>query len=260
MAVYTPALMLQDGGADGRRPSAIPVEVAYVVVKACLGIGLWGAAVVGFLAGPHGCLGAAPRRRRRASLLVLALPLTDEIGFALAAVVIGCALVAAAAAPSAAMSLCILAGGAVTLRSRSRLHPRLDPFGRAVALGGGLAGRAAPASRSSRPGSRAPAPGWSPAPAPAREGGWWVWQPTAPPAELVLAASGATGGGWRLCAAGGCRDARRHARPAGPAAALRRLIPVPGRGAWLNECVAADFVATGKLQKTDGKPTPMSSG
>lgn len=32
--------------------------------------------------------------------------------------------------------------------------------------------------------------------------GWWVWAPQLPPIpELVLAASGATGGGWRLCAA-----------------------------------------------------------
>ncbi|PCD76193.1 DUF1850 domain-containing protein [Pseudothioclava arenosa] len=32
------------------------------------------------------------------------------------------------------------------------------------------------------------------------EDGWWVWEPTAPPvAELVLAASGETPSGWRLC-------------------------------------------------------------
>lgn len=30
--------------------------------------------------------------------------------------------------------------------------------------------------------------------------GWWVWTPTlAPVPSLVLAASGATGGGWTLC-------------------------------------------------------------
>lgn len=35
--------------------------------------------------------------------------------------------------------------------------------------------------------------------------GWWEWQPTNPPIpELRLAASGATGGGWRFCHAGGC--------------------------------------------------------
>ena len=37
-------------------------------------------------------------------------------------------------------------------------------------------------------------------------GNWWVWQPRVAPLNvLVLAASGATGGGWRLCDAdGGC--------------------------------------------------------
>lgn len=32
------------------------------------------------------------------------------------------------------------------------------------------------------------------------EGEWWVWEPQAPPVpRLVLAASGATMSGWRLC-------------------------------------------------------------
>ncbi|MGE0502761.1 MAG: DUF1850 domain-containing protein [Rhizobiaceae bacterium] len=36
--------------------------------------------------------------------------------------------------------------------------------------------------------------------------GWWRWKPDLPPqAELVLAASGATGEGWTICAAGECR-------------------------------------------------------
>ena len=40
-----------------------------------------------------------------------------------------------------------------------------------------------------------------------RIGGWWAWPVDRPPQrELVLAASGATGGGWTLCAAGGCRE------------------------------------------------------
>lgn len=35
--------------------------------------------------------------------------------------------------------------------------------------------------------------------------GWWEWQAKNPPiAELRLAASGATGGGWRFCHGGGC--------------------------------------------------------
>lgn len=35
--------------------------------------------------------------------------------------------------------------------------------------------------------------------------GWWVWQPKMPPQQrLLLAASGATGEGWTLCAEGRC--------------------------------------------------------
>jgi hypothetical protein len=39
------------------------------------------------------------------------------------------------------------------------------------------------------------------------DGGWWTWTPEVPPLpELVLAASGATGGGWTLCAGATCLD------------------------------------------------------
>jgi TRAP transporter 4TM/12TM fusion protein len=87
MAVYTPALMLQDPGPIAAQ-FGYPVEVAYIVAKACMGIALWGAAAVGFLA------------RRMAwwerlvaftagALLVAALPLTDEAGWALSLVWIG---------------------------------------------------------------------------------------------------------------------------------------------------------------------------
>ena len=87
MAVYTPALMLQDGGAIAAT-LGYPVEVLYILVKACLGIGLWGMAFVGFLARPMGII------ERLAAfgaglLLILALPLTDELGFLLGAGVIG---------------------------------------------------------------------------------------------------------------------------------------------------------------------------
>ncbi|THV23163.1 TRAP transporter permease [Peteryoungia ipomoeae] len=81
MAVYTPALMLQDAG-----PMAAawgyPVEVAYVVFKACFGIALWGVAVVGFL---FARLSIVERLIAFVAGLsvVLALPWTDEIGFAL---------------------------------------------------------------------------------------------------------------------------------------------------------------------------------
>ncbi|RWE64227.1 TRAP transporter permease [Mesorhizobium sp.] len=84
MAVYTPALMLQDPGPIAAQ-FGYPFEVAYIVAKACMGIALWGAAAVGFLA------------RRMAwwerlvafaagALLVAALPLTDEAGWALSLV------------------------------------------------------------------------------------------------------------------------------------------------------------------------------
>jgi TRAP transporter 4TM/12TM fusion protein len=87
MAVYTPALMLQDGG-QLAAALAYPLEVAYVFLKACLAIGLWGMAVVGYLA-----MRATVWERLLATIaaasLVLALPLTDEFGFALAALLIG---------------------------------------------------------------------------------------------------------------------------------------------------------------------------
>jgi TRAP transporter 4TM/12TM fusion protein len=72
MAVYSPALMLQsdDWGA-----------VAYVVFKALLAIAMWGAGAIGFLLAP-----LAWWERLwvviAACFLVVALPLTDEIGMA----------------------------------------------------------------------------------------------------------------------------------------------------------------------------------
>ncbi|MER9331482.1 TRAP transporter fused permease subunit [Mesorhizobium sp. M0488] len=100
MAVYTPALMLQDPGPIAAQ-FGYPVEVAYIVVKACMGIVLWGAAAVGFLA------------RRMAwwerliafaggALLVMAVPLTDEAGWALSLVWIGWHCWRARHAPAAA--------------------------------------------------------------------------------------------------------------------------------------------------------------
>jgi TRAP-type uncharacterized transport system fused permease subunit len=83
MAVYTPALMLQDGGAIAEA-WGYPVEVIYVVLKAVLAIMLWGGAFVGWLFGRLSWWERIWAFVAGASL-VLALPLTDEIGFGLSA-------------------------------------------------------------------------------------------------------------------------------------------------------------------------------
>ena len=79
MAVYDPALMLQ-----GEYTLA---SVAYVVFKALLAIALWGAAAIGHLRAPinwfERVFAAAA-----AFMLVVAAPLTDEIGFAMSAIFI----------------------------------------------------------------------------------------------------------------------------------------------------------------------------
>ncbi|HTN63251.1 MAG TPA: TRAP transporter fused permease subunit, partial [Devosia sp.] len=87
MAVYTPSLMLQDGGAMAAT-FGYPVEVAYIVIKACAGIALWGAAIVGYLLVPMKII---ERIAAFAAglLLILALPWTDEAGFGLCLVLVG---------------------------------------------------------------------------------------------------------------------------------------------------------------------------
>ncbi|MDZ7602830.1 MAG: TRAP transporter permease [Hoeflea sp.] len=83
MAVYTPALMLQDGGPLAAEIGYIPA-VIYIVAKVVLAIGLWGAAVIGYMGGRLGW----PMRALAmvaAFTLVAALPVTDEIGFGLSA-------------------------------------------------------------------------------------------------------------------------------------------------------------------------------
>jgi TRAP transporter 4TM/12TM fusion protein len=76
MAVYAPALMLQEGNA---------LDVAYVVIKALLAIGLWGAAAIGYLWQPL-TWGERVLATSAAFLVVVAIPLTDQAGFTLAAV------------------------------------------------------------------------------------------------------------------------------------------------------------------------------
>ncbi|MDI3336065.1 TRAP transporter permease [Defluviimonas aestuarii] len=87
MAVYTPTLMLQDGGPLAEAFGFWP-GVAYIVAKTVIAIGLWGAAVIGWLGHPLNwplrILAAAA-----AVTLIAALPLTDEAGFAMAAIFAG---------------------------------------------------------------------------------------------------------------------------------------------------------------------------
>ena len=87
MAVYTPALMLQDGGALTQSIGFWPA-VIYIVFKTGLSIMLWGVAVIGYL---RGNLAIWERLLATAAAftLIAALPATDEIGFALAAVMLG---------------------------------------------------------------------------------------------------------------------------------------------------------------------------
>ena len=78
MAVYAPALMLQTG---------TWLDTAYIVFKAIVAIALWGAASIGYLGSPM----TWPERIAAAAaafLLVVAIPLTDELGFALGVAVV----------------------------------------------------------------------------------------------------------------------------------------------------------------------------
>ncbi|WP_180125464.1 TRAP transporter permease [Rhodoferax sp. BLA1] len=76
MAVYSPALMLQSGDW---------ADTAYVVFKALVAIGMWGAGAIGFLITRLNWFERV-YAVVAASFLVVALPLTDEIGFGAVAV------------------------------------------------------------------------------------------------------------------------------------------------------------------------------
>ena len=82
MAVYTPALMLQPGGALAETIGFVPA-VVYIVTKTVISIGLWGVAVIGWLGRPLAMWERA-LAMVAAFTLIAALPLTDEIGLALA--------------------------------------------------------------------------------------------------------------------------------------------------------------------------------
>jgi TRAP transporter 4TM/12TM fusion protein len=75
MAVYDPAIMLQGN------PSVL--AVTYVLLKAVLAIALWGGASIGYFWAPLNVLERVLATAAAASLVV-ALPLTDQVGFALA--------------------------------------------------------------------------------------------------------------------------------------------------------------------------------
>ena len=48
--------------------------------------------------------------------------------------------------------------------------------------------------------------GMEPGPEAVRQDGWWVWSPGTEVPDLHLAASGATGAGWRLCDGAMCHE------------------------------------------------------
>jgi len=86
MAVYDPTLMMQP--VEGLTGAAFWGSVAYMVVKTGLAVLLWGAASVGYLNAKMPWwerLAAAIA----AAFLVLALPVTDQVGFVLCALVLG---------------------------------------------------------------------------------------------------------------------------------------------------------------------------
>ena len=76
MAVYAPALMLQGGDT---------LDVVYIVFKALVAIGLWGAGAIGYLFQPLNWFERL-YAIAAASFLVAALPMTDEVGLAMTAI------------------------------------------------------------------------------------------------------------------------------------------------------------------------------
>lgn len=85
MAVYDPTLMLQP--VAGLSGAGYWLAVAYIVIKATLAMVLWGTAFVGYLVRPL-TLWERVLAALAAGLLVAAVPITDEIGFGLAAAII----------------------------------------------------------------------------------------------------------------------------------------------------------------------------
>ncbi|MGN6466439.1 MAG: TRAP transporter large permease subunit, partial [Rhizobiaceae bacterium] len=87
MAVYTPALMLQPGGALASTIGFYPA-VIYVVFKTALAIALWGIAVIGYFK-THLAWWERVLATAAAFSLIAAIPVSDQIGFALAVIFFG---------------------------------------------------------------------------------------------------------------------------------------------------------------------------
>ena len=66
----------------------------------------------------------------------------------------------------------------------------------------------------------------------------------------------------RLEEGGHCRSFLSRGADSSRQRSVAQTFAAVGGSAWLalTRCVAADFVATEKLQETDGKPTPISRG
>src|SRR5690554_7357015 len=84
MAVYTPALMLQDGGPLAEAIGYLPA-VLFIVLKTVLAISLWGVSVIGYL-GLHLPAWLRVFAMVTAFLLIAAYPVTDGIGCVLSVV------------------------------------------------------------------------------------------------------------------------------------------------------------------------------
>ena len=87
MAVYAPALMLQDGGPLAAAIGYWPA-VAYIFVKTVLAMGLWGIAVIGWMGRPLAMWERA-LAMVAAFTLIYAATWSDGVGFVLAALFVG---------------------------------------------------------------------------------------------------------------------------------------------------------------------------
>jgi TRAP transporter 4TM/12TM fusion protein len=87
MAVYTPALMLQPGGTLAASIGFYPA-VVYIVFKTALAIALWGIAVIGYFK-THLAWWERILATVASFSLIAAIPISDQIGFALAVVFFG---------------------------------------------------------------------------------------------------------------------------------------------------------------------------